>query len=104
MRPMAKRSPQPRAHPVGSIPSRPEAFMATQSGVGTNGPVAPAPAETRTAAAADSDGRAADKTSPESRMTGTSTGGASQAAPASQPPLLFEIAWEVCWQLGGIYT
>ncbi len=22
----------------------------------------------------------------------------------SQPPLLFEIAWEVCWQLGGIYT
>jgi glycogen(starch) synthase len=21
-----------------------------------------------------------------------------------QPPLLFEIAWEVCWQLGGIYT
>lgn len=28
------------------------------------------------------------------------------AAPvvAPQPPLLFEIAWEVCWQLGGIYT
>src|SRR5881398_2147379 len=25
-------------------------------------------------------------------------------APSSQPPLLFEIAWEVCWQLGGIYT
>ena len=24
--------------------------------------------------------------------------------PAAQPPLLFEIAWEVCWQLGGIYT
>ena len=22
----------------------------------------------------------------------------------TQPPLLFEIAWEVCWQLGGIYT
>jgi glycogen(starch) synthase len=22
----------------------------------------------------------------------------------SQPPLLFEVAWEVCWQLGGIYT
>jgi glycogen(starch) synthase len=21
-----------------------------------------------------------------------------------QPPLLFEIGWEVCWQLGGIYT
>jgi glycogen(starch) synthase len=21
-----------------------------------------------------------------------------------QPPLLFEVAWEVCWQLGGIYT
>ena len=28
-------------------------------------------------------------------------GGAS-AAPL--PPMLFEIAWEVCWQLGGIYT
>lgn len=28
-----------------------------------------------------------------------------QPAPArDQPPLLFEIAWEVCWQLGGIYT
>jgi glycogen(starch) synthase len=23
---------------------------------------------------------------------------------APQPPLLFECAWEVCWQLGGIYT
>jgi glycogen(starch) synthase len=23
---------------------------------------------------------------------------------AAQPPLLFEVAWEVCWQLGGIYT
>ncbi len=22
----------------------------------------------------------------------------------TQPPLLFEVAWEVCWQLGGIYT
>ena len=31
---------------------------------------------------------------------------AEQADPASQaqPALLFEIAWEVCWQLGGIYT
>ena len=29
----------------------------------------------------------------------------SGAAPASDPqPLLFEIGWEVCWQLGGIYT
>jgi glycogen synthase len=25
-------------------------------------------------------------------------------APAAGEPLLFEIAWEVCWQLGGIYT
>ncbi len=24
--------------------------------------------------------------------------------PAPEEPLLFEIAWEVCWQLGGIYT
>jgi glycogen(starch) synthase len=24
--------------------------------------------------------------------------------PVPQAPLLFEIAWEVCWQLGGIYT
>ena len=23
---------------------------------------------------------------------------------APQPPMLFECAWEVCWQLGGIYT
>lgn len=27
-----------------------------------------------------------------------------QAQPAPKPALLFEIAWEVCWQLGGIYT
>ena len=26
------------------------------------------------------------------------------APPPPLPPLLFEIAWEVCWQLGGIYT
>src|SRR5665213_2661692 len=36
-------------------------------------------------------------------------GGAGAAPPVqneqpSQPPLLFEVAWEVCWQLGGIYT
>lgn len=24
--------------------------------------------------------------------------------PVAQPPMLFEVAWEVCWQLGGIYT
>ncbi len=24
--------------------------------------------------------------------------------PKTPPPLLFEVAWEVCWQLGGIYT
>ena len=29
---------------------------------------------------------------------------ASDTPPAAQPPLLFEIGWEVCWQLGGIYT
>src|ERR1700709_296935 len=27
-----------------------------------------------------------------------------EPAPVPQPPLLFEIGWEVCWQLGGIYT
>src|SRR5260370_13823919 len=27
-----------------------------------------------------------------------------EPAPLPQPPLLFEVAWEVCWQLGGIYT
>lgn len=27
-----------------------------------------------------------------------------EPAPIPQPPLLFEVAWEVCWQLGGIYT
>ena len=26
------------------------------------------------------------------------------APPPPLPTLLFEIAWEVCWQLGGIYT
>ncbi len=29
---------------------------------------------------------------------------ASRAQIPDQPPLLFECAWEVCWQLGGIYT
>jgi glycogen(starch) synthase len=27
-----------------------------------------------------------------------------ERAVSAMPPLLFEIAWEVCWQLGGIYT
>jgi glycogen(starch) synthase len=27
-----------------------------------------------------------------------------EVRPAPQPPMLFEIGWEVCWQLGGIYT
>ena len=26
------------------------------------------------------------------------------SSPNGIPPLLFEVAWEVCWQLGGIYT
>jgi glycogen synthase len=26
------------------------------------------------------------------------------SSPNGVPPLLFEVAWEVCWQLGGIYT
>ena len=29
---------------------------------------------------------------------------AKQQPPPQQPALLFEVAWEVCWQLGGIYT
>jgi len=29
---------------------------------------------------------------------------ASPSLPQQDPPLLFECAWEVCWQLGGIYT
>jgi glycogen synthase len=38
--------------------------------------------------------------------TSAPTGSAVPPAPAYVPmqPLLFEIAWEVCWQLGGIYT
>ena len=27
-----------------------------------------------------------------------------EVQPIPQAPLLFEVAWEVCWQLGGIYT
>jgi glycogen(starch) synthase len=35
----------------------------------------------------------------------TSSPAPSSTPPAPlQPPLLFECAWEVCWQLGGIYT
>src|SRR5437868_3799639 len=29
---------------------------------------------------------------------------APEPPPIPQPPLLFEVGWEVCWQLGGIYT
>jgi glycogen(starch) synthase len=38
---------------------------------------------------------------PTSRATSNAGG---LGTPPPQPPLLFEIAWEVCWQLGGIYT
>ncbi len=42
----------------------------------------------------------------QSHLVSTTTGHAIPPAPAYVPmqPLLFEIAWEVCWQLGGIYT
>ncbi len=43
------------------------------------------------------------KGAPEGGARGTPEKGASEA-PEEEPPLLFEIAWEVCWQLGGIYT
>ncbi len=36
-------------------------------------------------------------------LTPTAASGPAPAA-VPQPPLLFEVAWEVCWQLGGIYT
>jgi glycogen(starch) synthase len=36
--------------------------------------------------------------------TGATESQASNSVAPSQPPLLFEVAWEVCWQLGGIYT
>ena len=38
--------------------------------------------------------------------TATPAGGTPAPTPnaSSLPPLLFEVAWEVCWQLGGIYT
>jgi glycogen synthase len=34
----------------------------------------------------------------------TPTPSPAQPSATPQPPLLFEVAWEVCWQLGGIYT
>lgn len=43
--------------------------------------------------------RSADVIVERSNEQAPSASGAAQA-----PPMLFEIAWEVCWQLGGIYT
>ena len=45
-------------------------------------------------------------TDPMGRADRSPSGGSGGAGdtPAPQPPLLFECAWEVCWQLGGIYT
>jgi glycogen(starch) synthase len=42
----------------------------------------------------------------EDRLAGEAgdSGGISPIDQSSLPPLLFEVAWEVCWQLGGIYT
>lgn len=37
-------------------------------------------------------------------QTPASVASFNEPAPIPQPPLLFEVAWEVCWQLGGIYT
>ncbi len=51
------------------------------------------------------------KSSSRTRSTRPDEPAASPATPnsaspnsASAPPLLFEVGWEVCWQLGGIYT
>ena len=42
---------------------------------------------------------------PEPQVPAAPTGLPPEATHSTlQPPLLFEVAWEVCWQLGGIYT
>jgi glycogen(starch) synthase len=42
---------------------------------------------------------------PQANLNPTTPDLTSTSAPTPQgPPLLFECAWEVCWQLGGIYT
>ena len=40
----------------------------------------------------------------ERRKLDPDKGGSAGPQIIQQPPLLFECAWEVCWQLGGIYT
>jgi glycogen(starch) synthase len=57
------------------------------------------------------DGVSPGDTSGDNTISGEGPPGQTSAAPPEekvflppQPPLLFEIAWEVCWQLGGIYT
>ena len=54
-------------------------------------PLVPAPSESTLSPAPIFDSSTTDNFEPE-------------PPPAPAEPLLFEIAWEVCWQLGGIYT
>jgi glycogen(starch) synthase len=56
-----------------------------RGGGGNYGQVQPAPAES-------------------TRKLNPDQGEGSGSQALQQPPLLFECAWEVCWQLGGIYT
>lgn len=41
---------------------------------------------------------------PEQQADNPAPDSTSNEPPPKKPPLLFEIGWEVCWQLGGIYT
>ena len=80
-------APAPQALAPASAPSEPTA----------GGPTAGGPATSLSAALSH---RAPPRQPP--APTPSEARGAAEVA--QQPPVLFEIAWEVCWQLGGIYT
>jgi len=118
--------PAPRHDPVDPVVSDTPALLerssSTQPGAGTTvDPWLPSPAEIPYASelhAAPSG--AASSNEPASTMKASSpnvtpspnvphnpakpSAGAPGASAQSTLPLLFEVAWEVCWQLGGIYT
>jgi glycogen(starch) synthase len=60
--------------------------------------------QNRGSSAADTNGRDGESYNGAERRAGTRERPPAVSGVSSSQPMLFEVAWEVCWQLGGIYT
>jgi glycogen(starch) synthase len=121
---LAATDPPPRPPEIGRVDPPPPIFAPQARPVpAPTDEAPPAPVEAKQTVPTGADGQATETQAtetvlepavqtappPAGEAPAHQTGAAPPAASESpqivpQPPLLFECAWEVCWQLGGIYT